>query len=339
MNSRFPDEVRRRVQTPYKRGEFVIGPSYVPGEFNSHAVDCPFVFVKDGKAGMTFVGWDGVGYQTGISWLHSDGSWGEQALIFGRDPSSRYRRYNSALTSILRDNDLTGSGELLKIDGYYYGTYHSYPSAGYENGSAVIGVVRSKDLYEWEEYGDVLRPEDGSPWERGGLYKSWLLKHDDKYWIFYNAKDLPRGSWREQTGAVVSTDFTHWERVADHPLIVNGPEGSMDERFASDPCIMKYGDYWILFYFGLATDGHARETYAVSKDLISWTKSGELLVDVGPEGAIDSQHAHKPTVIYRDRRLEHYYCAVSAMQPVDIAGYAQRERRGISVAVSDRDDE
>lgn len=335
MAEHIPDHIRERVRTPRKSNTLVIEPTHVAGDFNSHAMDCPFVFTHEGRAGMTVVGWDGAGYQTGLSWLDDDGRWSSPTLVFPRDPASRYRRYNAALTSILRDNDLEGTGELLQIDGYFYATYHAYPSAGYEEGSAIIGIVRSTNLYFWEEYGGVLLPEEGAAWERGGLYKSWLLRHDGKFWLFYNAKDIPTGQWREQTGVAVSDDFVSWSRVADHPLLGNGPSGSMDERFASDPCVLKYADSWIMFYFGLSTDGHARDFYAVSPDLLSWTKGDETLIDVGPEGSVDSQYAHKPAVLFRNGRLEHYYCAVRLMdEPVTFDGYVQREMRGISVATS-----
>lgn len=330
-----PDSLRELVRTPLKQPTLALAPSHTAGSFTSLAVDCPFVFTLNGRTGMTFVGWDGIGYQGGLSWLGEDGVWSDPELVFPRDPESAHRKYNAALTGLLRDEELLGSGELLSIDGWYYGTYHAYPEAGYEEGSAVIGIVRSRDLHTWEEYGDLLRPEDGAPWERGGLYKSWLLRADGRYWLFYNAKDLPTGSWVEQTGAAVSDDLLHWERVAG-PLLGNGPEGAMDDRFASDPCVLRAPDgTWVMFYFGLCSDGHARDSYAVSDDLLHWTKSDEVLVDIGASGAIDAIHAHKPSVIARDGVLEHYYCAVSRMEvPVQVGDRSITELRGIAVARS-----
>ncbi|MCG5217897.1 glycoside hydrolase family protein [Streptosporangium soli] len=323
-----------RLRTPVKAGELLIAPSHTPGRFDSHSVDCPFVFTRDGTTGMTFVGWDGVGYQTALTWLNEDGTWTEPEVVFARAESSPHRRYNAALTSILRDNDLFGTGELLTVDGWYYGTYHAYPSAGYEEGSAVIGIVRSRDLREWEDFGDVLRPEDGADWERGGLYKSWLLEHEGRFWLFYNAKDdSPRG-WAEQTGAAVSTDLVSWRRVSDRPLLVRGEAGEFDERFASDPCVLRADDTWVMFYFGLSANGKARDSFATSPDLLQWTKGGEILVDVGPPGSVDECYAHKPAVLWRDGVLEHYYCAVRRIEPIMLDGYRQNESRGISVARS-----
>ena len=54
------------IRTPKKHGQLVLAPSYKKGAFDSHAVDCPFLFSHDGKFWMTYVGWDGAGYQTGL---------------------------------------------------------------------------------------------------------------------------------------------------------------------------------------------------------------------------------------------------------------------------------
>ena len=327
-------ELTGRLATPHKEPELVLAPSFREGDFFSHGVDCPFVFRHQGRLGMTVVGWDGIGYQTGLSWFDGT-SWSEPELIFGRDPASTHRRYNAALTSIVRDPELRGEEELLAIDGWYYGTYHAYPAPGYEEGPGVVGIVRSRDLRSWEEYGALLHPEDGADWEQGGLYKSWLMHLDDEFWLFYNAKDArPRG-WQEQTGAARSADLQHWDRVSSEPLVRNGQTGAIDDRFASDPCVLREGADWVMFYFGLCSDGRARETFAASADLLTWHRSEHVLIDVGPEGSIDSAYAHKPAVITTDGRLEHYYCAVARLpEPGQIGDFTQRERRGIAVARS-----
>ena len=233
-----------RVATPLREGRLVIRPSFVEGAFDSHAVDCPFVFSVEGRQGMTYVGWDGIGYQTALAW-NDGGDWTPGEVVFTRDPSDPLRQYNAALTSIVRDNDLASAGELRRIDGWYYGTFHAYPGAGYETGPASVGFARSRDLSSWERVGGVLSPEDGGAWERGGLYKSWLMEHDGLFYVFYNAKDVDDyGSvvvpppWIEQTGLAVSRDLVTWERHSGNPVLSAGGPGAFDERFASDPCVL-----------------------------------------------------------------------------------------------------
>lgn len=336
--SKYPFE---NVATPIREDQLVIAPSLQVGAFDSHAVDCPFVFSKDGRQGMTYIGWDGVGYQTALTWNDGNDNWSPGTLIFRRDPNNELRKYNAALTSIVRDNDINSLGELILINGWYYGTFHAYPSPGYEAGAGAIGFVKSRDLLNWVEVGSTLRAEEGMPWEQGGLYKSWLLHHDGLFYLYYNAKNLDVfGStqvpppWIEQTGLATSPDLVHWQRYAGNPILAAGGPGEFDEVFASDPCVLRDGVDWIMFYFGLAADGHAREGFATSRDLIYWGKSGRVLLDVGPPGSIDSIHTHKPAVISRHDRLEHYYCAVAPVAGIDVAGYTQRELRGIARASS-----
>lgn len=329
-----------RIATPHRDGKLLVRPSFRHGRFDSHAVDCPFVFSLGGRQGMTYVGWDGTGYQSALAW-NDDGRWGPGQVVFPRDSNSPVRQHNAALTSIVRDNDLDSPGELRRFGAWYYATYHAYPAAGYEAGPGSVGFARSRDLISWQEYGGLLRPQDGAGWERGGLYKSWLLEHEGLFYAFYNAKDHDQFAtvavpppWIEQTGLAVSRDLITWERWRHNPVLPAGAPGDFDERFASDPCVLRDGTFWVMFYFGLAEDGHAREGYATSRNLCDWHKAQEILMDVGPPGSIDATHTHKPAVITWQDRLEHYYCAVAPQEPVRIGDHTQGELRGIARAIN-----
>ncbi|UCH36432.1 MAG: hypothetical protein JSV65_08785 [Armatimonadota bacterium] len=323
-----------KLRTPHKHPSLVFAPSYRDGEFDSHAVDGPFVFAHDGRFYMTYIGWDGIGYRTGLASSHDLINWHREGLLIDRGPTGSATEYNAALTWILRDNDLFGSGGLKKVRGCYLGTYHAYPSAGYEAGPAVIGLCWSDDLHHWQVDEPFLHPRDGDPWERGGLYKSCLVEHGGTFYLFYNAKNEAAGPWIEQTGAVVSTDLKRWTRLAQNPLVTVGSPGAFDDRFASDPCVLRAGDVWVMFYYGLSGDGHARDGVAFSDDLVHWEKANEVLVDVGPDGSIDSRYAHKPSAFFHDGTLYHYYCAVAPALSSRIGQVEVSEIRGIAVARS-----
>ena len=53
--------------TPYKLGKPVLTGSGREGDFDSRAVDCPNVFSHNGRYYMTYIGFDGEGYQTGLA--------------------------------------------------------------------------------------------------------------------------------------------------------------------------------------------------------------------------------------------------------------------------------
>ena len=323
-----------QLQTPHKYPRLVLAPSYRKGEFDSHAIDCPFVFRHDGRFHMTFIGWDGIGYRTGLATSDDLIHWRKEGLILDRGPAGSITEFNAALTWIVRDNDLYGAGVLKRVDGRYLGTYHAYPRPGYETGSAVIGLCWSDDLRRWELEPPCLRCEDGKGWERGGLYKSCLVEHAGSFYLFYNAKTSPDWPWIEQTGVAISTDLKHWTRYPHNPLLHVGAPGAFDDLFCSDPDVLSTGDQWAMFYFGNSSDGHARDSVAFSADLLDWRKSGQLLLDVGPVGAIDSRYAHKPSMFFHDGVLYHYYCAVAPAHDTHLGEIEHDEVRGIAVATS-----
>jgi predicted GH43/DUF377 family glycosyl hydrolase len=316
-----PDHYR----TPYKYGKLVLAASADPAAFDCKTVDCPFVFHHDGSFYMTYVGFDGTGYQTGLASSDNLTAWNKLGCILRRDPASPITRYNIAMNWIVRRNELRSAGEIRKVRGRFLGAYHAYPNAGLEEGPAVIGLCWSDDLMHWDVAPPCLRPEDGADWERGGLYKPCLLEYRGTYYLFYNAKTKGT-SWREQTGVATSSDLKTWRRYESNPILPNGPAGSWDERFASDPCVLEDGRRWAFFYYGFDRRGKARDLLATGDDLFHPVKVNEILIDVGPPGSVDSTFAHKPSVVYHRGALYHFYCAVSGKYP--------NETRGISVARS-----
>lgn len=319
-----------RFTTPYKLDRYVLTKSDDPKAFDSVYATCPFVFRDKDRFYMTYVGHDGIGYQTGLAESDDLVHWKKLGLIIGREPSSAFRRFSIGLTSVLRENELESPGTVKRVRGRYLGSWLAFPEQGHEAGPAVIGLAWSDDLKHWELTDPILRPEDGAAWERGGLYKSYLMEADGVYYLFYNAKDKTTGGWREQTGLATSRDLKIWTRHHNNPIIANGPKGALDERFASDPVVLRDHQTWALFYFGLAGDRHARDLLAWSPDLEHFNKAKQIIIDVGAAGAIDDRHAHKPSVIMWRGDLYHFYDAVSNKVP----GGPTSAIRGISVARS-----
>ncbi len=313
-------------RTPYKHPKLILGGSGVKGSFDEKAVDCPFVFSANGKFYLTYVGFDGTGYQTGICESHDLLNWQRLGLIMARDPADPVTRHNIACASILRENDLRSPARLVKADGHYVAAWHAYPSPGYEEGPAVIGLAFSKDFMRWERGPVILRAEDGAEWERGGLYKPYLVKVGDTFHLYYNAKTAGT-PWKEQTGLAISKDLKRWTRHPASPLLPFGPKGAPDDRFASDPVVVTHEGKWAMFYFGLSTDGFARDLIALGDSPTAFTKQSEVLVDVGPPGSIDEKYAHKPAVIWHDGALYHFYCAVGGKWPNDVRGLAVARSR------------
>jgi hypothetical protein len=318
-------------RTPYKYGKLVLAASGIAGTFDEKTVDDPFVFYHDGAFQMLYIGYDGIGYQTGLAKSPDLLHWERVGCVARRDPSAKYTKYNLALACIVRENQLMSAGRLKKVHRRYLGAWNAYPNAGLEEGAAVIGLAWSDDLLHWELTDPILFPSDGAPWEYGGLYRPNLVEQDGVFYLFYNAKtdSLPKaqgGGWREQSGVATSRDLKTWTRYAGNPILTNGGRESRDARFASNPFVVRYKNLWGMYYFGFDLHGKARELLALGHDPYHFTKVDETMVDVGVPGSVDETFAHKTSVISHDGALYHFYCAVSHKWPNEV--------RGISVARS-----
>jgi predicted GH43/DUF377 family glycosyl hydrolase len=335
-------------RTPYKYPELVLKATGDKRDFDGLTVDDPIVFRARGQFHMLYIGYDGTGYQTGLASSTDLVHWTRTALVGPRNPASAFTQYNLAISSILRDKNLHGTGEALKINGQYLAAWNAYPSAGYEEGAAVIGLATSDDLLHWKLTDPILYPADGEPWEHGGLYRPDLLLDSATYYLYYNAKTdtLPKqegGGWHEQTGVATSSDLKHWTRYPGNPILRNGPRGSAtypvtnpthdqspptpdarDSRFASNPYVVKNGSKFAMFYFGFGYQrpGRACEMLALGDDPFHFAKVPEILIDTGVPGSIDETFAHKPSVIYHEGALYHFYCAVSGKYPNEVRGIA-----------------
>ena len=315
----------KSLSTPYKLSRPVLEPTGRKGDFDSLMVDCPFIFFHDGRWWMSYIGFDGEGYRTGLAVSENLIDFERRGMILNWGEPRHFDAYGAAGVWILRENSLF-IPKLRRWRGLYWMAYLGFAYKGYEAGLGAIGLAYSRDLAHWERFdaNPILKPEDGAYWEGGGLYKPCLIQHnkEGKFYLFYNAKDksIP---WIEQTGFATSINMRSWLRYEGNPVIRVGSKGSWDCRFVSDPFIALYEDTWVMFYYGF--DGvHAQDGVALSKDLHHWYKWPNPILKFGPPGSIDSQHAHKPCVIWHNGVLYHFYCAVR-----DRDGY-----RTISVATS-----
>lgn len=323
-----------QYQTPYRLNRPVLVGSGVEGAFDARGVDVPFVFWHRGKFRMMYTGFDGVGYQTAMAESEDLLHWRPLGVILARRPGGGWDAGGACGTWILKENDaLDALPTALKYQGRYWMIYHSYPQPGYEEGPAELGLAYCEDeeLLHWSRLeAPILSWREGADWERGGLYKGCLVRDGEGFRLFYNAKTEGE-NWIEQTGMCTGDDLTHWRRSPLNPVLRVDPRG-WDSRFASDPCVLREGQRWLMFYYGY--DGqHAQDGLIVSDDLKRWEKVAEPVLPHGEPGALDSIHAHKPMVFKANDRLYHFYCACREHRPGD-ATELWNEYRTIAVACS-----
>jgi predicted GH43/DUF377 family glycosyl hydrolase len=323
------ERVYQEVQTPYKYGLIMVPPH------DDLKYDCPTVFSYEDKWFMTYVVYDGRGYET---WLAESGnlldwkikgkllSFNEDSMAWDRDQAAGY---NS-----LQDLEWGGSYELQKHDGKYWMSYFGSNTTGYEKGLLSIGMAftdRSPvEVHEWQRLKKpVLRSDDEDVrwWENSVMYKSSVIRDAHKrsgypFLMYYNARgdsiNPARGA--ERIGMAGSHDMHTWERFLDDP-VMNHHKG-----ITGDALIQKMDDLYVMFYFGAfwpGTEGiSAWNRFACSYDLIHWTDwNGAHLIE--PSEDYDRRFAHKSFVLKHEGIVYHFYNAVNELN-----------QRGIALATS-----
>lgn len=321
--------IYNEVKTPYKYGLVVLPPD------TGRKVDCPTIYKFGATWYMTYLVFDGRGYETWLAKSKDLLHWqtlGTQ-MSFTKEgwDANQKAGYNA-----LVDTKWGGNYELKKYDGKYWMSYFGGSSAGYEPEPLSIGMayVTKKPVkpMEWTRLPQpVLGATDADVrwWDnRNKLFKSYVIEDKEKntghrFIMYYNAvgdslKDNKKTRWYERIGMAVSDDMLHWQRYLNDP-IVHHPMG-----ITGDPMIQKINDVWVMFYFGAFWQGRtdAFNRFAASYDLINWTDwNGADLINSTIE--IDKKYAHKSFVLKHKGVVYHFYCAVDA-----------KDNRGIAVATS-----
>ena len=330
------ERIFEQYATNFKLGKPILSPSGIPGTFDSIAVDVPVLFRHNHKNYMMYIGYDGIGYQTALAISEDMVHWSSLGVILPRGGNG-WDRIGKAVSCVLHDINLYGSRELLKINGRYWMFYHSYPGEGYEVGPAANGIAwtEDEDLLHWHCLDEpVFRKGPDGAWDGGGLYSTWVFPCEDGYIMYYNGKESEQWPWHEQVGIAYSKDMYHWERYPGNPVLRVSKQG-WDTYFSCGQRVL-YDDRsqkWVHFYCGY--DGiHAQDGVAISENMRDWVKCPEPILTVGGHGEIDETHAHKPSMIWHEGCLYHFYCAVRPTQTEEERRKYGDEYRCITVARS-----
>jgi len=281
----------------------------VEGYQDVGATDCPCVYQLPGDPTwyMSYIGFDGKGYQSFVAQSDDLLHWKQLGLAMGYGPKGEFDYGGCTIGAFLYESyDIAAPRVLKKHQGKYWTLYGSYPrQGGYELRPGYEGVACSDDGLHWRRAKDsyilsVHEPDCG-PWEKDCIYMPWLVEHNGLYYNFYNAAQ----GGIEQMGMATSTDLLNWTRYKNNPIVRNRP-GGYDEQFCSDGKVFRDGDHWGMFYFGVG-HGAAHIMVAFSRDLTQWTAHPEPIYKAGgnPSG-LDKQHAHKISLVYQPKNATYY---------------------------------
>lgn len=323
-------DIYQEVKTPYKYG-LVLTPSR-----KENLMDCPSVYRVGAKWFMSFLIFDGQGYETWLAQSTDLLKWDILGKQMSKEDSDKWDSKQRAGYNALIDTKWGGKYSLGKYDGKYWMSYFGGSSEGYEPEPLSIGIAFTADKpskpTEWQRLDHPVLSSDDTDvrwWEnRDKLFKSYVIRDPNKstghrFIMYYNAvgdslENNKPTRWYERIGMAVSDDMRQWTRYGEEP-VVHHPVG-----ITGDPMIQRIDDLWVMFYFGAFWKDRpgSFNRFAVSRDLIHWTDwQGENLIE--PSEQYDNQYAHKSFVIKHKGVVYHYYCAV------DKAG-----NRGIAAATS-----
>jgi predicted GH43/DUF377 family glycosyl hydrolase len=287
----------------------------IEGFAKVHMTDCPTVFQlpDDRQWYMTFIGFDGSGYQSFLAASDDLVHWTVKGLAMGYGPEGRFDHGGCVLGAFLYESyDLDAPRTLKRRQGKFWSLYGAYPrQGGYELRPGSEGVAVSDDGLTWRAAKDVpilsVHQPDVGEWEKDCIYQPWLVEHDGRFYDFYNAAN----GGTEQTGLATSENLLDWTRWADNPIVRVRP-GGFDAQFCSDPKVFRDGDHWVMLYFGVGRGG-AHIMAAFSRDLTHWTAREEPLYRAGGHPlCLDEQYAHKVSIV-RNPSTGGYYMFYNAV--------------------------
>jgi predicted GH43/DUF377 family glycosyl hydrolase len=321
-------KIYSEIKTPYKYGLVLVPDS------NSYKMDCPTIFRKDNKWVMTYIVFDGRGYETwlaqSVDLLHWDIK--GKIMSFSSDTTQWDANQKAGYASLI-DYDWGGDYAINQYNGKYWMSYFGGNSKGYERGILSIGMAYTTQnpatVHEWKRLKkQVLTPidTDAQWYDNSTIYKNFVIEDHKKHTghsfvMYYNARgdsiNPDRGA--ERISMAVSDDMVHWERYGDQPLI-NHHIG-----ISGDAVFQKIGDTYVMFYFGAFwpdQDAAAFNRFACSYDMIHWTEwDGPNLIE--PSEEYDALFAHKSYVLKHNGIVYHFYNAVDKLG-----------NRGIALATS-----
>lgn len=298
------------VKTPFKYGVVLRGDS------TNQMLDCPNIFRHDGKWFMMYVAiTDKVGYETYLAESDDLLDWRKRGKILPFTQKG-WDAWQADGGLSLVNHEWGGDMSLGTYRGRYWLSYIGGARQGYEPDPLSIGMAWTRDPtkpVEWTrvKVNPVLTPCDADvrEFETLTLYKSSIIRDPKRtlgapFVMFYNAKNK---NGYERIGLATSKDMVNWRRYGPNHVLANGE----DKRngMSADPQVVRMDDLWVMFYFGAGWKPKAFDTFAVSRDLVNWTKwDGPHLVEPGEPW--DETYAHKPWVLKHGGVVYHYYCAV-----------------------------
>ena len=327
VSSQKMEEIYNEVKTPCKYGLIMVPDS------NSCKMDCPTIFRHDDQWVMTYIIFDGRGYETHLALSGDLIHWNEQGAIMQFSDTTDWDVNQKAGYPSLIQYDWGGEYGIDAYDGKYWMSYFGGNSTGYEKGLLSVGMAFTRKdpstLHQWERLKNpVMMASDADAhwYDNSTIYKNFVIEDQERltghpFVMYYNARgdSINPDHGAERISMAVSDNMINWKRFGDKPVLDH------HVGITGDAVIQKIGDVYVMFFFrAYWPDGKTvvYNSFACSYDLVHWTEwDGPHLIE--PSESYDDLFAHKAYVIKVDGVVYHFYNAVDKLG-----------NRGIALATS-----
>lgn len=308
-------KVYNEVKTPFKYGIVVSAPD------STKMADSPVIFRLNGVWYMSYIIFDGTGYETWLAKSNDLLHWTTTGKIMSFTKDTWDANQKAGYPALI-DTKWGGSYAPEKFDDRYWISYLGGSGKGYEAGQLGVGMAYTNDISQPAELARLAKPvltasDTSAKWyDNKTIFKSTVIedvhKHTgQRFVMFYNAagdSTDTKGNHFESIAMAVSDNMQEWQRFGNAPVITKY------RGICGDAQIARKKNLYIMFYFGHNwhdNDPTAFERFACSYDLIHWYGwKGENLL--APSVNYDKQYAHKPCVIKWNGVVYHFYNAVGS---------------------------
>lgn len=301
------NKVFAEIKTPFKYGIVFKHPD------PTKMIDSPTIFREGDKWLMTYIVFDGQGYETWLAESDNLLDWQTKGKLLSFTENTWDANQKAGYMALV-DMEWGGGYTVKKFNNKYWMSYLGGATEGYEKGVLGVGLANNPSVDKAEEWDRLPKPvllpndKDARFFENNKIYKSSVIYDERKltghpFIMYYNAKGDTANY--ESIAMAVSDDMVNWKRFGAGPLITRG------KGICGDAQIAKIGDVYVMFYFGAFWKPGAFERFACSYDLVNWTDwHGDDLI--APSENYDSEYAHKPWVVKWNGVVYHFYNAVGS---------------------------
>ncbi|MBN1642006.1 MAG: serine hydrolase [Anaerolineae bacterium] len=188
--------------------------------------------------------------------------------------------------------------------------FHMWYGAVDFGGDWSINYATSTDGVRWlkSDANPLLVETHDARWDADYVSEPSVLYNGTGFEMWYNGASVADDTKETVIGHATSPDGVDWTRSsADRPAFDVGADGAWDDYAVARAHVLYDGEQYKLWYEG-HSGGTWRIGYATSTDGIEWARDPRNpIVDLGPEGAWDSQVASEPFVLYDGQTYRLYH--------------------------------